>query len=86
MILLKKLPKPVCQVELEYSVLSSVKFLLFKKTVCIFYDGKLEGLKWKMLNALLRIVIQLNLSKHGWHLVPNITDDLYAQETLTRDE
>lgn len=48
----KNLPKPACQVELEYSVLLSARFLLFKMTTYVFYDGKLEGLKWKMLNAL----------------------------------
>lgn len=36
-----------------------------------------------MLDMLTRVVIQLNLSKHEWHLVPIITDDyLHAQEAL----
>lgn len=46
-----------------------------------------EGFKCKMLDMLMRAVIQLNLSKHDWHLVPIITNDcLHAQEALPHNE
>lgn len=46
-----------------------------------------EGFKCKMLDMLMRVVIELNLSKHEWHLVPIITDDyLHAQEALPHNE
>jgi len=46
-----------------------------------------EGFKCKMLDMLIRVVIQLNLSKHEWHLVPIvIADYLHAQEALPHNE
>lgn len=46
-----------------------------------------ERFKCKMLDMLMRVVMQLNLSKPGWHLGPVITDDyLHAQEALPHNE